>query len=82
VLFSFSCTDAFLSDFVQDPPESVAGVDGPTSVSSWRVLARSIETSWRSWALPLPQHPLCTRMASPGEVLGGEILPSHGDFPS
>jgi hypothetical protein len=31
---------------------------------------------------PLPQHPLCARVASPGEVLGGEILPSYGDFPS
>uniref|UniRef100_A0A2N9HS89 Aminotransferase-like plant mobile domain-containing protein n=1 Tax=Fagus sylvatica TaxID=28930 RepID=A0A2N9HS89_FAGSY len=60
-----------------DPPESVAGVDGPTSVSSWRVLARSIETSWRSWALPLPQHPLCTRMASPGFRFGGRIPPSE-----
>ena len=31
---------------------------------------------------PLSQHPLCTRVAYLGEVLGGEVLPSHGDFPS
>ena len=31
---------------------------------------------------PLSQHSLCARVAYLGEVLGGEVLPSHGDFPS
>ena len=31
---------------------------------------------------PLSQHLLCTRVAYLGEMMGGEVLPSHGDFPS
>ena len=31
---------------------------------------------------PLSQHPLCARVAYLGEVLGGEVLPSHGDLSS
>ena len=34
-------------------PTVLVGADGQTSVSSWSPLARSTETSWRSWASAL-----------------------------
>jgi hypothetical protein len=80
LLFTFFVLTLFFLTLCRILPRALAGVDGPTSVSSWRLLVQSIESFYGVGLWPLPQHPLRTCVAPLGEVLGGEVLPSHGDF--